>query len=155
DLRLQVTVFQSTVTDLITSRNLDPAEVPAGFAGGSMNINANKLRSRGIEADVLYSLDRNWKLDAAYTHVNAVITESELDPSSVGRQLGGVPKNAASVGIGYRQSLGWSGGVRARYTGEFTTLFKRRFLGGVTVFDANASYAFSKTFSFFGLVQNL
>jgi outer membrane receptor protein involved in Fe transport len=154
-LRVQVTTFQNTVKDLITYRNLTPAELPPGFAFGSQNINAPKLRSRGVELETTYQFDPKWSLDGSYTHVNSVLTDNPLDPTTVGTQLDGVFRNAASVGLSYRQSLGLSGGVRLRYTGPFTTLFKKRPLDAVTVVDASGSYAINKTVSVFATVANL
>jgi len=157
DLRLQVTAFSSTVSDAITPLSLSAGDprLPAGFDFGSININAAKLKAEGVEAEALYSLGSAWYLDGAYTHVNSRITENPLDPTTVGVQIDGVPKNAASIGVSYRRQLGWSGGVRARYTDTFTTLFKKRQLDAVTVFDGYVAYGFNKIVSAFARVQNL
>jgi outer membrane cobalamin receptor len=100
-LRMQVTAYTNSIDDLITSRNLDFSELPAGFFFGSRNINAGKARSRGAEIEAQMQVATGLSAQFAYTYADSVITANDLDPASVGKQVGSVPRNRASVGLSY------------------------------------------------------
>lgn len=106
-LRMQVTAYTNTIDDLITSRNLEFDELPEGFFFGSRNINAGKARSRGVELETQWQMGSGFSSRFAYTYADSQITESALDPASVGRQIGGVPRNRASVALTYGSPRGW------------------------------------------------
>jgi outer membrane receptor protein involved in Fe transport len=106
-LTLQATAYHNTIEDLITARDLGAAELPPGFAFGSRNINAGKARSRGLELEAHWRMGAGLGAELAYTYADSQITANELDRGSVGRQIGGVPRNRASVGISYDSPKGW------------------------------------------------
>jgi outer membrane receptor protein involved in Fe transport len=116
-VRLQVTAYYNTIEDLITSRNLDFSELPPGFFFGSRNINAGSAEAQGFEAEAEWALSPEWSTRFAYTFADSEVTENALDPASVGKQIGGVPKNRASVSLTY-ESAGW------RVTPQFRWLEK-------------------------------
>ncbi len=109
--RVQITVCNATIRDAITSRNVDPSEpiFPPGFEFASFNINAGKLRSRGVELESTHVIRGAWILDGAYTLADSVITDNPLDPTMVGVQIQGVPKHAANAGVAYEPSRGFGG----------------------------------------------
>jgi outer membrane cobalamin receptor len=106
-LRLQLTGYFNTVDDLLTYRNLEFSELPPGFFFGSRNINAGEARSQGFELEAEWQLGSGFSTEVAYTHADSQITESELDPASIGRQIGGVPRNRAYLAFTYQSPLGW------------------------------------------------
>jgi iron complex outermembrane receptor protein len=100
----------------ITKRNVaafDPIEFFATPLG--------KVRSRGIEFDVIGKLANGWNIVASYAYTDVKVTE-DLDPIQVGRQLGQVPRHGASLWTTYQlptgdlQGLGFGFGVF--YTGD-------------------------------------
>jgi outer membrane receptor protein involved in Fe transport len=152
-VRAQVTAFYNQIRDLITFRNLDPAEVPAGFAAGGQNINAGRSRSRGVEAEVDWSLDRRWSVQAGYARILAEITENAADPSSVGQQLNGLPKNRASASAQYKGDF-FKASARVRYApGHFgaTGLSEDAY----TVVDLSTSWTVHRTIEIYANIENL
>lgn len=105
-LRLMATAYYNTIEDLITSRNLDFSELPPGFFFGSRNINAGEARSQGAEVEADWDIGRGFSAAFAYTFSDSQITENALDPASVGRQIGGVPSNRASLALTYENQRG-------------------------------------------------
>lgn len=106
-LRLQLTGYYNTIDDLITSRNLEFSELPPGFFFGSRNINAGEARSRGLELETRWEMGGGFSMDVAYTYADSQITANPLDPASVGRQIGGVPRNRAYAALNYQSPAGW------------------------------------------------
>jgi outer membrane receptor protein involved in Fe transport len=155
--RAQVTAFNATIRDAITSRNLDPAEpnFPPGFEFASLNINAGKLRSRGVETEVTQALYGSWIIDGAYTFADAVITDNPLDPSSVGVQIQGVPKHAINAGIAHEPTVGFGGSLRLRWTSAYKALFSNNPLDSAAVADASVRYAFTNRLALYANIQNL
>ncbi|HVY08129.1 MAG TPA: TonB-dependent receptor [Burkholderiales bacterium] len=152
----QVTYYEDTIRDLITSRNLDPSELPAGFFFGTRNINAGKARTRGIEAEFSWQFAPAWSALFSYAYVDAKILENDADPATVGHTQGGIPRQQGSVGLGYEPGNGFKASTRVRsaqayYADNAGTLP----VGSHTVVDVYAAYAFSKRVEVFGQVQNL
>lgn len=106
-LRAQVTAFQSEVRNLITFAPLADNQLPPGFFFGTVNINAGRARSRGVEAEVDWKIDPAWSATFGYTYADSTITESQFDPASVGKQQGGIPRNRLNAGLTYTGPGGW------------------------------------------------
>lgn len=152
----QVTAYQDTIRDLITSRNLDAGELPAGFFFGSRNINAGKARTRGIEAELTWQLAPAWSALFSYSYVDSRILENEADPGTVGHTEGGIPRQQGAVGLAYEPGSGFKASARVRtaqayYADNAGTLP----VGSHSVVDLYATYAFTKQVEVFGQVQNL
>lgn len=106
-LRTQVTAYTNTIRNLITFANLPDNQLPPGFFFGTRNINAGEARSRGIEAEANWLAGDRWTLNAGYTYADSIITRSALDPASVGKQQGGLPRHKLSLGVTYEGPGGW------------------------------------------------
>jgi iron complex outermembrane receptor protein len=145
------------VKDAITSRNLDPSEpiFPPGFDFASLNINAGKLRSRGIETEATYALRNDMRLDGGYTFADSVITENPLDPGTVGQQSQGVPRHALNAGLAYERSRGFGVAGRLRWTSTYAALFSGNPLGHAAVVDASARYVVSPRVVLYANIENL
>jgi outer membrane receptor protein involved in Fe transport len=155
-VRSQITFYDNTIDDLLTSRNLTPAELPPGFFFGSVSINAGQARSRGFEASLDWNFAPGWNAAFGYTYADSVITDNPLDPTTVGNQQGGVPANQASVGVNYEQPLGWQFLARLRWVERYFSDNAHTLpVGPSTVVDVGAAYRFSKRFEVFANVQNL
>jgi outer membrane receptor protein involved in Fe transport len=155
--RLQVTWFSRTVRDEITSRNVDPSEsiFPPGFDFASLNINAGKLRSRGIEAELTRAIRSEFRVDGGYTFADSVITDNPLDPSSVGQQSQGVPRHALNVGVAYEPPRGLGVAGRMRWTSTYAALFSGNTLGRAAVVDVSGRYVVSSRVVLYVNVENL
>jgi outer membrane receptor protein involved in Fe transport len=155
-LRTQVTAYTNTVENLITSATLDPAELPPGFFFGSRKINAGRARSRGIEGESEWSIDKTWTLRAGYTLADSTITQSELDPASVGKQQGGIPRRRFSAGMTYTGSNGLTIAPQLRWLSKSwgdndDTLPVDEHL----VADLSVSYPFTSTLQGFVQIENI
>ena len=115
----QVTAYYSEIKDLITFRNLDASELPAGFFFGTRNINAGRAEVKGIEANTDWFIQSNLKATFGYAYSDSRIVENEFDPASVGNQQAGIPKQQASVGLTYLDSHDWRVSTRLRWLDEF------------------------------------
>jgi outer membrane receptor protein involved in Fe transport len=117
-LRTQVTAYANTIKNLITSANLPDDQLPPGFFFGTRNINAGEARSRGVEAEVNWLAGNGWTLNAGYTYADSTITQSVLDPASVGKQQGGIPRNKFSAGLTYEGAGGWRISPQVRWVSK-------------------------------------
>jgi outer membrane receptor protein involved in Fe transport len=155
--RLQVTAFSATIRDAITYRILDPSEpiFPRGYDAASLNINAGKVRSRGVEAEVTQIVGTTWVLDGGYTLADATTIENPLDASSVGEPLQGVPKHAANLGLAHEPAHGFGGTVRWRWTSTYAALFTGKPLEHAAIVDASAKYAWTARTALYIQIQNL
>ena len=155
-VRLQVSAYTNSIDDLITSRNLDFDELPSGFFFGSRNINAGKARSRGAEIETQVQVAQGLSAQFTYTYADSVITSNNLDPASVGQQVGSVPRNRASVALSYTSPQGlritpqfrW---VQASFADNDHTLP----VDAQHIVDLAASYPFSQTIEGFVQIENL
>lgn len=155
-VRGQVTAYQDTIRDLITSRNLDPGELPPGFFFGTRNINAGRARTRGVEAEFTWQLATAWSALFSYAYADSRILENEADPATVGNTAGGVPRNQGSVGLAYEPGNAFRASTRVRssqayYADNAGTLP----VGSHTIVDVYAAYAFSRQVEVYGQIQNL
>jgi iron complex outermembrane recepter protein len=81
------------------------ATVCAGLTPGNcvQKQNLGRTKIQGVQADVEYLLGRQWRVNAAYMHNNAKVTDGgTINTGLVGKYLAQVPKNRGSLQIGYR-----------------------------------------------------
>lgn len=103
---------------------------------------AGERRSRGLELEARTALGEHWHVDAAYTYLDAEVTESnEADLGKVPMHL---PKHTASLWVDYAfsgalQGFGLSSGVRyvGRRYADFENLFE---IPSYTLVDAAIYY---------------
>lgn len=86
---------------------------PATF----LQVQTGEVRSRGLEVEAVAGLDSGWNIVAAYTYLDAEITESAT-PGEVGETPVQTPEHFGSVFADYRvtdgdwRGLGFGGGLR-------------------------------------------
>jgi outer membrane receptor protein involved in Fe transport len=154
-IRSQVTAYGARVTDLLTFRNLDPAELPPGYFFGSRNINAGALESYGVEATLDWLIGAGWTASAGYAYAHSEIVENRVDPSSVGKQQGGVPPHQLSVSLGYSGPR-WRWFARARWVDKsFADNAHTLPVDSAFVVDTSLAYTVWKGAELFADVQNL
>lgn len=118
--RGQLTVYDTTVTNLITQRTLTPAENPTvlgvmcGYDAATFtyltctrNINAGSAVARGAELEADWDLARGLSAGLAYTYADSHYTANPEDPSAVGERLEGVPMHNVSGRVAYQSQAGW------------------------------------------------
>ena len=151
----QFTAFLQEVTNLITLRTLDPAQLPPGFFFGTQNINAGKAVVQGIELQAGWQIMPGLKLDANYTTVSSKIVDNQFDRLSVGKQQAGIPTQQAAAMLSYNDPRGWRASARFRWIGQsWGDNDNTMPLDSFTVFDLSAGYRFKGVEAFVD-VQNL
>jgi outer membrane receptor protein involved in Fe transport len=118
--RSQLTLYDTTIDNLITQRTLTPAENPTvlgvtcgydpatfTFLTCTRNINAGAAVARGLEAEADWDLGRGVTAGLAYTYADSRYTANPEDPTAVGERLEGVPLHNVSGRIAYRSQAGW------------------------------------------------
>jgi outer membrane receptor protein involved in Fe transport len=110
DLTARITWFDNRVKDPVSNVTMSAgmpnfATVCAGLTAGNcvQKQNLGRTKIQGVQADVEYLLGRQWRVNAAYMHNNAKVTEGgTVNAGLVGKYLAQVPKNRGSLQIGYR-----------------------------------------------------
>ncbi|HWZ70233.1 MAG TPA: TonB-dependent receptor [Casimicrobiaceae bacterium] len=155
-LRGQITVYENTIRDLLTFRNLAQDELPPGFFFGTRNINAGKARTRGAEIEAHWAIAQGWNMILAYAYNDPKILDNPADPTTVGNTEGGIPRNAGSVELTHELGNGLKLGTRVRYVqGYFTDNAGTLPIDSYTIVDLSASYAITKQIEVYGQIQNL
>lgn len=118
DLSAEFAVFQSlTRNEIVVNTNI---------GGRSTYQNSGRTRRDGAEASINYRFAPDWRLQFAYTYIDAVYRDAYLTcvaaPCAVpsvrvdsGNRLPGVPKNNAYVSVRWGGDSGWHAGVNGQY----------------------------------------
>ena len=150
-LRAQVSAFRNEVEDRISF------VATAFFPVFVLEVqNVGKARSDGIEAMVAADLGAGLSLDLGYAHTDSKIVENVVQPALVGKKVAGVPEEAASLGLTWRQAAGGTVALRGRHVGaRFADSFNTEQLEAHEVFDLSASWPLGRRIEIFGVGQNL
>lgn len=111
----QVTYYYNKIDNLISSKSLTAAELPAGFFFGSRNINAGTAVSKGVETAIQWKVAAGLSATLNYTYAHSVVTSNPFDPTSVGLQLQDVPRNQIATGLSYVSPTKWRVAADTRY----------------------------------------
>jgi outer membrane receptor protein involved in Fe transport len=170
-VRSQFTIYNSTINNLITQRNLDPSEYPAtlGVTCGfdtvtftyltcTRNINAASAVARGFEAEVNWDMGSGFSSVWTYTYADSHYTSNPIDPTAVGHRLEGVPRHNASASLSYADPSGWQATAVLRYISKSYgdahpadgLIQNARF-----VMDVSGSYDLTRNIQAFVAIQNL
>jgi outer membrane receptor protein involved in Fe transport len=127
-LRSQFTFYNSTISNLITQRNLDPSEYPSvlgvtcgydaatfTFLSCTRNINSASAVARGFEAEVNWDIGSGFSTNLTYTYADSHYTANPADPAAVGERLEGVPMHNAGASLTYADPAGWQITTILRY----------------------------------------
>jgi outer membrane receptor protein involved in Fe transport len=118
--RSQLTFYSTTITNLITQRNLVPPEYPTtlGVVCGydaatyayltcTRNINAASALARGVEFEADWNVGHGVTAGLGYTYTDSHYTSNPEDPTAVGERLEGVPMHNVSGHVAYQAPAGW------------------------------------------------
>jgi outer membrane receptor protein involved in Fe transport len=151
----QLTAYSNTIRDLLTSRNLAQDELPPGFFFGTRNINAGRARTNGIELEAHWQFARAWNAVVNYAHNNPKILENPADPTTAGNIEGGIPRNAAALGLVYAPGP-FTAATRVRYVqGYFTDNAGALPIDSYTVFDLSGSWRLTRRVELYAQIENL
>jgi outer membrane receptor protein involved in Fe transport len=127
-VRSQFTFYNSHISNLITQRNLLPAEFPPilgvtcgfdpvsfTFLACTRNINAAAALARGFESEVTWQIGGGFSSEWTYTYTDSHYTSNPVDPTAEGQRLEGVPMHNASVGLTYDDPSSWQVTAVLRY----------------------------------------
>jgi len=120
NFRSQLTAYETIISNLITQRNLTPAENPTalgvrcGYDAASFTyltctrlINAASAVARGLELESEWGIGRGLSAGFAFTYADSRYTANPEDPSAAGQRLEGVPAYDISGTVAYDALAGW------------------------------------------------
>jgi outer membrane receptor protein involved in Fe transport len=170
-LRTQFTLYNSTIDNLITQRNLVPSEYPdilgvtCGYDSATFtyltctrNINAASAVARGFEAEVSWDIGQGFSTELTYTYADSHYTANRANPASVGERLEGVPTHNAGASLTWLAPAGWQLTAVLRYLSKSygdAVPADGLILNGHFVTDVSASVPLSARLQAFMQVQNL
>ena len=140
DLSAEMALFQTlTRNEIVVDTNL---------GGRSTYQNSGRTRRTGAELSLDYRIAADWRVQLAYTYVEAIYSDAYLTcvaapcptPTvrvAAGRRLPGVPKSNAYVSLHWGGELGWRASANAQY------------LSSVAVNDVNSVLA--PSYALFGV----
>ena len=110
DVTARLTWFDNRVKDPVSNVTMSAgmpnfATACAGLAPGNcvQKQNLGRTKIQGVQAEVEYLLGRQWRVNAAYLHNDAKVTDGgTVNAALVGKYLAQVPRNRGSLQIGYR-----------------------------------------------------
>ncbi len=132
NFRVEVALFQAlTRNEIVVNTN---------FGGRSTYQNSGRTRRQGAELSLDYKFAQDWRLQFAYTSIDAVYIDAYLTcvaapcaaPTvrvSAGNRLPGVPRSDAFATVRWGGAVGWHAGVNGQY------------LSDVAVNDLNSVFA--------------
>jgi iron complex outermembrane receptor protein len=118
DLNAEMAVFQTlTRNEIVVDTNL---------GGRSTYQNSGRTRRTGAELSLDYRFAQDWRVQVAYTYVDAIYTDAYLTCVAApcakptvhvasGNRLPGVPKNNLYAVLRWGGDLGWRAGVNGQY----------------------------------------
>ncbi len=170
-LRSQFTLYNSTITNLITQRNLDPSEFPSilgvtcgfdsttfTFLSCTRNINSASAVARGFEAEVNWDVGHGFSTNLTYTYADSHYISNPANPAAVGERLEGVPMHNAGASLTYEDPAGWQITTVLRYLSKSygdAVPADGLIQNAHFVTDVSASYPLTEKLQAFLQVQNL
>lgn len=114
---------------IFTTRTQDEIVTLSNLGGRSTFTNAGRTRRRGAEFSALWTFAKDWRLQAAYTVLDAryrdafatCVATPCAKPTVVipaGRRIPGIAGNSAYAELAYAPESGWRAGVEARRAGK-------------------------------------
>jgi iron complex outermembrane receptor protein len=118
DISAELALFQALTHDEIV--------VDTNIGGRSTYQNSGRTRRQGGEASINYRVAQEWRVQIAYTYVDAFYSDAYLTcvtapcpkPTvrvAAGNRLPGVPKHNAYAAVRWGEELGWHGNVNGQY----------------------------------------
>jgi outer membrane receptor protein involved in Fe transport len=148
----RVTGFWNRLKDSIS--NVTVAVTPNLITRQRQNL--GRSRVRGIESDIQYRINPQWKMWSSYLFDEATVERFSAEPAIEGKLIPQVPKHRASLGLDYFNpawaSVSLQGRFESRRFDDDLNQFK---LGSFFVTDLTVSRALGERWEAFVSVENL
>lgn len=121
----------------------------------NFNTNSQDATSRGIEAVGNWHPSRALDVDAAYTYTDSrYVSTTTGDP--IHAQLGAIPKNLATLGLGWQTTAKWHNYLSGRWNDAmFLDVNHTIEVAPFTVINFSTSYQIARQFEIYGAVTNV
>jgi outer membrane receptor protein involved in Fe transport len=118
--------------------------------------NLGRARVRGIESDIEYRINPQWKIAGRYLFDEATIEDFPAEPTIEGNLIPQVPKHRASVGLDYANPTWFNLSLHGRLeSARFDDDLNQFKLGSFAVADLTLSRALGKRWEVFFSAENL
>ncbi|HEY1929472.1 MAG TPA: TonB-dependent receptor [Caulobacteraceae bacterium] len=169
--RSQISFYDTTISNLITQRNLPASDSPTAlgvecgfdaatftFLTCTQNINSASAIARGIEVEADWDLGRGLTATFAYTYTDSHYTSNPEDPAAVGERLEDVPMHNVSGRLAYRGPRGWVVETDLRWVSKSygdNNPADNLIQNAHFVMDASVSYPLTHSLQAYVQIQNL
>ncbi len=118
--------------------------------------NLGRTRSRGIEAEAEFNIDKYWRVTAGYLFADATVREAPQDPRLEGLWVPQVPRHQFTLQTVYSHPKQLTAAIQFRASGlQFDDDQNRLPLGSFALIDAMVARPITRHFEIFVAVQNL
>lgn len=154
ELGAQMQPLDGLVLDVAAYRLRSSGEIRTVAPG--LYENYGSTRRTGVEASALWAARRDLDLTLAWGSAHSRVTQNG-NPALVGRQVAGVPRYSATLGVAWRPVAGWEGTATWRRVGRYAVNADNSVVyGGYATWDLGLSYAPAGTrHRFYATVANL
>ncbi len=151
---IRATWFDNRIKDPVS--NVTISQVGQNVTQQRQNL--GKTRVRGLQTDVEYRLNSDWKVSAAYVYDQAKVTDNPSNPGLVDKWLPQVPEHRGSFRLAYSNPKLLTASVGAQFVGaqfddDLNTASRQ--LPNYALVDILASRLVSRNLEVFAGVQNL
>jgi iron complex outermembrane receptor protein len=151
---VRTTWFDDAIRDPVSNVTI----ATAGANVTQQRQNLGRTRVRGLEADAAWRRGTHWRAAAAYTHMNARVTENEAVPAIVGNLLPQVPSHRASFQVSFSSARAGTVSAQllataAQFDDDRNTPGRR--LPGYATLDLTASRPLWRGLNLFVAAQNI
>ncbi len=149
-----VTGFWNEVGDPVANVTIDEDNPIGGVDRQRQNLDLARIR--GLEVEIDFQIDENWKLFSSYAFTDARVERATNQSALEGNRLAQVPEHVIVGGIGFSHPSIVEVDLILRYNGpQFEDDLNDRKLAGFTVVDLYAARTLWAGGEVFGGVQNL
>ncbi len=149
---LRATGFWSEISNSIGSVTLGKV----GLITYSKAQNISSIRTRGATFELPWQMSRQWALTPSYTYTEALITDNNASPGTVGNMVTDIPRHQAAFALNFDDPSIVTAQLRGRYMtkrwGNDTNTYN---LDENFVLDFSASRWISKNLEVYGDIENM
>ena len=129
----------------------DEIVVVSNHGGRSTYENAGRTRRSGAQASLDYRFERDWRLELAYTYLDAIYIDAYKTCAGfcstpyvqvpAGNRMPGIPRDNAYARLGWGGPLGWHASVSGQYMSAIpVNATNSEYAGAYPVFNVSGGY---------------